>query len=51
MELLQESQRVLDAGDIFEVLVNVLLQLSLHCGHVDIELHKVSVEGVLMVVQ
>ena len=51
MEFTEQFQGVIDASYHFEILVNVLLQLSLHGTDINIELHEVSVECVIVVVK
>lgn len=51
LELSEKLQRIFDAGDDLEVLVDVVLQLGLDGGYANIELDEVSVEGVVAVVE
>lgn len=47
LELSQQLQRILNAGDIFKVLIDVCLQLSLYRTYISFEFDEVSVEDVV----
>ena len=51
LELSEKFQRVLDAGDNLEVLINVILEISLDGGHTDVEHNEVTIEHVVAVVE
>jgi hypothetical protein len=48
VELAQELERILDVGDVLEVRVDVVLQLSLNSGDIGLELDEITVECVVV---
>lgn len=50
-ELSEKLEGVFNGGDLLEVLVNVVLELDLNLGHINVEFDEISVEGVLVVVK
>jgi hypothetical protein len=51
LELSEELEGVLNAGDDLEVLVDVVLKLSLDGGNTDVEHNEVTIEHVVAVVE
>ncbi len=51
LELAQQIQTLLDAGDALEAFVDEMLELGLQIGNFDVELNVVSVELVVVKIQ
>lgn len=51
LELAEQLQRVFDALNDIEILIDELLQFALKSAHIHVKLHEVSVKHVLVVVE
>lgn len=51
LKLAEKLQGVIDVGDYSKVVIDVALQRSLDIGHVDVELNKITVKGVVVEVK
>jgi hypothetical protein len=51
LELSEELEGIFNAGNHFEVFIDVALELCLHGGYVHIELNEITIEGVIVEVK